>query len=243
MLARSHHIGYNSTTCDRCKPGWPPNVQKAHKRGCSDAGIAPYPDSSVVAHSTHSPLLVLAVTTTATKKALGMRAEIRRGWDMMVTPGFVGRFAFGVHNHSATAAALAGEHATHRDLLFVAQSVSANGNARETVLGWWRVAAGLFPRARFLAKADDDCFVHLPRLLAHVEKLAGCHPFLYMGSMIYGVREQPRLAQQRRHRPTTVVAGSIIAPYVRVDSDISGCALLDRWRRCGDPKQQINLRK
>ena len=189
MLARSHHVGYNSTTCDRCKPGWPPNVQKAHKRGCSDAGIAPYPESSVVAHSTHSPLLVLAVTTTATKKALGMRAEIRRGWDMMVTPGFVGRFAFGVHNHSATAAALAGEHATHRDLLFVAQSVSANGNARETVLGWWRVAAGLFPRARFLAKADDDCFVHLPRLLAHVEKLAGCHPFLYMGSMIYGVRD------------------------------------------------------
>ena len=45
-----------------------------------------------------------------------------------------GRFAFGVHNHSATAAALAGEHAAHRDLLFVAQSVSANGNAREAVL-------------------------------------------------------------------------------------------------------------
>ena len=133
--------GYNSTTCDRCKPGWPPNVQKAHKRGCSDAGIAPYPDSSVVAHSTHSPLLVLAVTTTATKKALGVRAEIRRGWEQMDAPGFVGRFAFGVHNHSATAAALAGEHATHRDLLFVAQSVSANGNARETVLGWWRVAS------------------------------------------------------------------------------------------------------
>ena len=115
---------------------------------------------------------------------------------MMVAPGFVGRFAFGVHNHSATAAALAGEHATHRDLLFVAQSVSANGNARETVLGWWRVAAVLFPRARFLAKADDDCFVHLPRLLAHVEKLAGCHPFLYMGSMIYGVRDAAKPCSQ-----------------------------------------------
>lgn len=51
---------------------------------------------------------------------------------------------------------------------------------------WWRAAARLLlvsEGLRFVAKVDDDSFVHVPRLLTTAMLGIGCEPFIYFGAL------------------------------------------------------------
>ena len=63
--------------------------------------------------------------------------------------------------------ALHAEAARHADLIFVNATAVADGSAMQA-FGWWFAAPARLPRATYIGKTDDDSFVHIPRLLAHL---------------------------------------------------------------------------
>ena len=63
--------------------------------------------------------------------------------------------------------------------------------------GWWRAAAALAARGtavRWVAKVDDDSFVHLPNLEAGLRRLH-CHRHLYLGSFARSGYDPVRLVK------------------------------------------------
>jgi hypothetical protein len=141
------------------------------------------------------PFLALAVTSKPSQR--GLRDAIRLQWAEWdnppwdITPSwFVGRFALGISRAGADKSSvpyeeLIREQGTQRDLLFVNLTASDRGTIRDASLGWWRLAHRFFPTAAYIAKCDDDTFIHIPRLLHHMRNL-GCHPSLYLGAIDFG---------------------------------------------------------
>ena len=84
--------------------------------------------------------------------------------------------------------ALQQEHAAHGDLEYIdASDFAVRGgifSCIDKLFAWFPHVAGRFPNAKFYAKADDDSYVDVRRLLALLSPLAGT-PNAYLGYVQY----------------------------------------------------------
>ncbi|KAL8213603.1 UNVERIFIED_CONTAM: hypothetical protein K2H54_067388 [Gekko kuhli] len=150
------------------------------------------------------------------------RAAVRRSWGgarraagLAVRTVFVvglpaGAGAGAGAEGGAQQAALAAEAARHGDVLQGRFADTYANLTRKTLalLGW---AASRCPAARFVLKADDDVFVNLPALAAHLAALppAARH---YLGRVHWRVRPQ-RAPAARHHVPAALYAPAAFPPY------------------------------
>ena len=158
-----------------------------------DTPLRPRCDSREATEGTW--LLVIAVLSSAAHGA--RRAAIRRTWFALTGDDRTNVLAcFGVGALPTSQGALPTSHlererVLHGDLLLLnATHVSTSnsslvGSMFETSFGWWLTAAIRFPRANFLAKTDDDSYVHVPRLAAYLSTLT-CAPSLIFGHLVFG---------------------------------------------------------
>ncbi|KAL8213647.1 UNVERIFIED_CONTAM: hypothetical protein K2H54_067908 [Gekko kuhli] len=144
------------------------------------------------------------------------RAAVRRSWGgarraagLAVRTVFVVGLPAGAGG-GAQQAALAAEAARHGDVLQGRFADTYANLTRKTLalLGW---AASRCPAARFVLKADDDVFVNLPALAAHLAALppAARH---YLGRVHWRVRPQ-RAPAARHHVPAALYAPAAFPPY------------------------------
>ena len=114
------------------------------------------------------------------------RVAIRASWMQWESVGrsVVVCFLIGRDGLSAARArSLEAEAALHRDILLLDVADRVVLSLPKT-FGWWQAAAALIAQGtavRWVAKVDDDSFVHLPNLEAGLRRLH-CHPHLYLGS-------------------------------------------------------------
>ena len=83
---------------------------------------------------------------------------------------------------------LQAEHAAHSDLEYIdASDFAVRGgifSCIDKLFAWFPHAAGRWPNARFYAKADDDSYVDVPRLLGMLRPLSST-PNAYLGYVQY----------------------------------------------------------
>ena len=144
----------------------------------------------------HAQLLVGVQTAPAHSQR---RAAIRASWMQWESVGrsVVVCFLIGRDGLSkARARSLEAEAALYRDVLLLDVADRVVLSLPKT-FGWWQAAAALIAQGtavRWVAKVDDDSFVHLPNLEAGLRRLH-CHPHLYLGSFARCGYDPVRLAK------------------------------------------------
>lgn len=119
------------------------------------------------------------------------RQAIRQSWMRWVRDASSVDACFAVGTHNLTeheSRALWDEVKLEADLMLM-RSVDDGGTKAVTIdkaYEWWRLAASMLQRntaLRYVAKVDDDSFVHIPRLLMTAQLGIGCDEFIYFGAM------------------------------------------------------------
>ncbi|XP_048338191.1 beta-1,3-galactosyltransferase 4-like [Sphaerodactylus townsendi] len=157
-------------------------------------------------------LLLLSLVVSATDHA-EQRQAVRATWGGVggSPPGALRTFfVVGLPGDPSRQAALEEEARQHGDLIqgrFV--DTYANLTLKTlALLGW---AASRCPAAAFVLKVDDDVFMNLPALAAHLDALRD--PWgLYLGRIHWRVRPD-RNPASRHHVPAALYPGDVFPPY------------------------------
>lgn len=157
-----------------------------------------------------APFLLLLVPSAPAHFA--QRQAVRDTWGG--SGGLPTRTLFGLgvpaEGEAVGAAAVLAEARRHGDVVQGAFADTYANLTRKTLLllGW---AAARCPGARFVLKADDDAFVHVPGLLA---LLRGWRTpaRLYLGRVHWRVRPE-RDPRGRHHVPASLYAAAAFPPY------------------------------
>ena len=122
------------------------------------------------------------------------RTAIRSSWMQWESVGSTVLVCFIVGRQrlsKARTGALEAEAAEHHDMLLL-DVIDQVVLTLPKTFGWWMAASRMLPSQessqvagpRWVAKVDDDSFVHLPNLQADLRSLH-CHPILYYGSFAF----------------------------------------------------------
>jgi hypothetical protein len=79
---------------------------------------------------------------------------------------------------------LATEQQQHRDLLMLEKVPERKSPCLKT-MAWYRWAVGHYADVTFIAKTDDDAYVHTPKLELNMRPFAS-EPLIYIGSTLWG---------------------------------------------------------
>ena len=166
----------------------------------------PRPLACATAGGEHGILLALGILSGGGHTEL--RDAARQTWLRFdpVGQSVVACFAVGVPP-PAFGDALHAEMARHADLIFVNATAVADGSAMQAAFGWWLAAPARFPRATYIGKTDDDSFVHIPRLLAHLGGLS-CEETTGGGRAVYAGHLQFTTPNPRKAEGCTIWANN-----------------------------------
>ena len=166
----------------------------------------PRPLTCAAAGGEHGILLALGILSGGAHTEL--RDAARQTWLRFdpVGQSVVACFAVGVPP-PAFGDALHAEMARHADLIFVNATAVADGSAMQAAFGWWLAAPARFPRATYIGKTDDDSFVHIPRLLAHLGGLS-CEETTGGGRAVYAGHLQFTTPNPRKAEGCTIWANN-----------------------------------
>ncbi|XP_070593034.1 LOW QUALITY PROTEIN: beta-1,3-galactosyltransferase 4 [Erythrolamprus reginae] len=161
-----------------------------------------------------SPGLLLVLVSSATGHA-GRRTAVRRSWGSARAAGGLAVrtvFVLGLpgQEDAAAQAALEREAAEHGDLL-QGRFADTYANLTLKTLTLLRWADARCPDARFVLKADDDVFLNLPALAAHLRTLDP-RQAAYLGRVHWRVAPS-RDPRSRHHVPASLYPASIFPPY------------------------------
>ena len=157
----------------------------------------------------HQPSLLLAMGAVSAPQYVSRRMAQRHTWHEYPNIGMPSEVCvcFVVRSGSAPARlteALEREHSSYSDML-LAESISWNESrvrGPTLSLAWWlRYAARKLPHAHFVAKIDDDAYIHVPDLvvlLRQTHVAAGPSSNVYLGVLTY-YNWYPRIFERTRH--------------------------------------------
>ena len=168
-------------------------------RACA-AGV-PASSSTVLASTSHASATCMDGAETLRTKRLRLligvhsapagrrrRDAIRESWMRWPSVGRSTLVCFLVGTGQLPPAALDSlttEAALHRDLVLLRDVADVCVLSMPKAYAWWRHAATLLPSgAAHVGKFDDDTFVNVPRLEAHLDTLR-CHRHLLYGTIAY----------------------------------------------------------
>ena len=191
-------------------PSHPTNISLTalSDAACPGAPLAPAAGTPLPANRTACSELARGTGLRHTQLLVGVhsapshsqrRAAIRASWMQWASAGrsVVVCFLVGRDGLSkARARSLEAEAALHRDILLLDVADRVVLSLPKT-FGWWQAAAALVAHGtavRWVAKVDDDSFVHLPNLEAGLRRLH-CHRHLYLGSFARSGYDPVRLAK------------------------------------------------
>ena len=135
-----------------------------------DQGASRRADAASFCHPLDPAPLLAVVGILSLEEHVRHRHEIRETW-LRRSPeaGIVARFA--IHGLDARADVI-DEATKHSDITFLRAPavMSCKAGALRKLMLWLRCAAAAWPNAAMIGKADDDVWLHLPGVSAHVSR-------------------------------------------------------------------------